>query len=316
MGKIAFIFPGQGSQSVGMGEDIYTEYDQIKELFDEADQRLQFQLSDLILNGPEEKLKRTENTQPAILTVSKAMLSLLEDEGITPDYVAGHSLGEYSALVAAKAISFSDAVYTVRQRGLFMEEAVPAGEGSMAAVMGMDSDVLDKLCQEITQSGYSVQLANLNSPSQIVISGSKSGVDKAVEAAKQRGAKRVIPLQVSGPFHSELMKPAAKQLSQVLSEVSVNDAEIPVIANVTADVVTDKENIVNLLIEQLYSPVRWVETVEKLVDLGVTTFVEVGPGNVLSGLVKKVNRRLKVLPVNNRETLAKAIAEIKGDHNA
>lgn len=311
--KVAFIFPGQGSQSVGMGNDIFNQYQEAQAILNDADERLGISLSNLILEGPEEELKLTENTQPAILTVSSALLSILEKEGVNPDYVAGHSLGEYSALVAAKVMSFSDAVYAVRQRGLFMEEAVPAGEGSMAAVMGLDAKALEAVCTEVTKAGDSVQLANLNSPSQIVISGTKLGVEKASVSAKEAGAKRVIPLQVSGPFHSELMKPAADKLSDVLDHIVLSDASVPVIANVTAEVELKREEIKNQLIEQLYSPVRWVETVEKLIELGVDTFVEVGPGTVLSGLVKKVNRKVNVLPVNNEETLKVALQQLKGD---
>jgi [acyl-carrier-protein] S-malonyltransferase len=307
MGKIAFLFPGQGAQQVGMGT--FTEsLPAAKEIFNEADERLGFSLSDVIQNGPEDKLTRTENAQPAILTTSIALLNALKEFNIKPDYVAGHSLGEYSALVCAGALSFSDAVYTVRQRGLFMEEAVPTGVGAMAAVLGMEQDVLESITREVTEGGKLVQLANLNCPGQIVISGTKEGVETASELARDKGAKRVIPLQVSGPFHSELMKPAAEKLTSVLETIEINNADIPVITNVTANDVTDKEDIKEKLITQIYSPVRWEETVKYLLDNGVETFVEVGPGKVLSGLVKKVHRRAKVISISDHETLQEAVS--------
>lgn len=316
MGKIAFVFPGQGSQAVGMAQDVAGRFPEIKALFDNADARLGYQLSDIIFNGPAETLTLTENAQPAILTASVAMLSLLEKEGLVPDYVAGHSLGEYSALVAAGALAFEDAVYAVRMRGLYMEEAVPAGTGAMAAVLGLDAARLAEVCDEVSRSGDLVQLANLNSPGQIAISGTKAGVEKASAAAKEAGAKRVIPLNVSGPFHSELMKPAAEKLKAVLEDIAIADARVPVVANVTADLVTDRGMIKELLLRQIYSPVRWIESVEKLVALGVDTFVEVGPGKVLAGLIKKIERSARVLNVNDYESFKKTVADLKGGSGA
>lgn len=316
MGKIAFVFPGQGSQAVGMAQDVAGRFPEIKALFDKADARLGYQLSDIIFNGPAETLTLTENAQPAILTASVAMLSLLEKEGLVPDYVAGHSLGEYSALVAAGALAFEDAVYAVRMRGLYMEEAVPAGTGAMAAVLGLDAARLAEVCDEVSRSGDLVQLANLNSPGQIAISGTKAGVEKASAAAKEAGAKRVIPLNVSGPFHSELMKPAAEKLKAVLEDIAIADARVPVVANVTADLVTDRGMIKELLLRQIYSPVRWIESVEKLVALGVDTFVEVGPGKVLAGLIKKIERSARVLNVNDYESFEKTVADLKGGSGA
>lgn len=316
MGKIAFVFPGQGSQAVGMAQDVAGRFPEIKALFDKADARLGYQLSDIIFNGPAETLTLTENAQPAILTASVAMLSLLEKEGLVPDYVAGHSLGEYSALVAAGALAFEDAVYAVRMRGLYMEEAVPAGTGAMAAVLGLDAARLAEVCDEVSRSGDLVQLANLNSPGQIAISGTKAGVEKASAAAKEAGAKRVIPLNVSGPFHSELMKPAAEKLEAVLEDIAIADARVPVVANVTADLVTDRGMIKELLLRQIYSPVRWIESVEKLVALGVDTFVEVGPGKVLAGLIKKIERSARVLNVNDYESFKKTVADLKGGSGA
>ncbi|AEH48621.1 ACP S-malonyltransferase [Parageobacillus thermoglucosidasius] len=313
MGKIAFIFPGQGSQTVGMGKDVAQSDANIAAVFQSADERLGFSLSSLIFEGPQETLTLTYNAQPALLTTSVALLQKVKEAGITADYVAGHSLGEYTALVAAGAISFTDAVYAVRKRGEFMEKAVPAGEGTMAAVLGMDAAALEAVTNEISEQGDPVQLANLNCPGQIVISGSKAGVEKAGNLAKERGAKRVIPLEVSGPFHSLLMKPAASHLQDVLNTIAIRDAEIPVIANVTAQPVVKKEEILRLLIEQLYSPVRWEQSVETMIRLGVDTFVEIGPGKVLSGLVKKISRNVRVYAVNDLASLQATVAALKGE---
>lgn len=313
MGKIAFIFPGQGSQTVGMGKDIAQSDANIAAVFQSADERLGFALSSLIFEGPQETLTLTYNAQPALLTTSVALLQKVKEAGITADYVAGHSLGEYTALVAAGALSFTDAVYAVRKRGEFMEKAVPAGEGTMAAVLGMDAAALEAVTKEISEQGDPVQLANLNCPGQIVISGSKEGVEKAGKLAKERGAKRVIPLEVSGPFHSSLMKPAASHLQDVLNTITICDAEIPVIANVTAQPVVKKEEILRLLIEQLYSPVRWEQSVETMIHLGVDTFVEIGPGKVLSGLVKKISRSVRVYAVNDLASLQATVAALKGE---
>ncbi|MCY7616531.1 MULTISPECIES: ACP S-malonyltransferase [Bacillus] len=313
MTKIAFLFPGQGSQKIGMGKDLFDQEAVSKAVFEEADKTLGFDLSSMIFEGDAEELTLTYNAQPALLTTSIAILKKFEESGIKADYAAGHSLGEYTALVAAGALSFQDAVYAVRKRGELMNEAVPAGEGAMAAILGLDQAALLELTKEVTESGHLVELANLNCPGQIVISGTAKGVELASEKAKEKGAKRAIALEVSGPFHSALMKPAAEKFTDVLSKLNISDAKTPVISNVTADIVTSRDAIETKLIEQLYSPVRFEESVERLIDLGVTTFIEIGPGKVLSGLVKKVNRRLTTISVSDQETIEAAIQTLKED---
>ncbi|MFD1705848.1 ACP S-malonyltransferase [Siminovitchia sediminis] len=313
MGKIAFIFPGQGSQTVGMGKEAAETNEKAKSVFDRADQRLGYSLSSIIFEGPQEDLTSTANAQPALLTASMALMQDLTDAGISPDYTAGHSLGEYTALVAAGAIDFADAVYAVHKRGQFMEEAVPNGRGTMAAVLGLERGTLHGICEQVTSGGDLVQMANLNCPGQIVISGTVEGVKKAGEQAKEQGAKRVLPLQVSGPFHSSLMKPAAERFTQVLHEIEIKDADVPVIVNVSAEPETKKEAFQEKLIEQLYSPVLWEDSVQKLISLGVDTFVEIGPGKVLSGLVRKVDRKVTAISVQDPESCQKAIGMLRGE---
>jgi [acyl-carrier-protein] S-malonyltransferase len=311
MGKIAFLFPGQGSQTVGMGQSLAAADHDVSETFKKADEVLVESLSSLIFEGPQEKLTLTTNAQPALLTTSIAILNYFRQFGIKPDYTAGHSLGEYSALVASGAIPFEDAVYAVRKRGELMEEAVPNGDGTMAAVLGMDREKIMDVTETVSAEGFPVQLANLNCPGQIVISGSKKGVEEASAKAKEGGAKRVIPLDVSGPFHSSLMKPAAERFEAVLDSISLNDANVPVIGNVTAEPMSDAAEIKKRLIEQLYSPVLWEDSVAKMIELGVDTFIEIGPGKVLSGLVKKVDRSARTFAIYDAETCAAAVAALK-----
>ncbi|GIN70507.1 malonyl CoA-acyl carrier protein transacylase [Bacillus sp. J14TS2] len=313
MGKIAFVFPGQGSQTVGMGASVREKEENAKKIFDLADKSLGRDLTSIILDGPQEELTKTANAQPALLTTSIALLQALKEAGIQPDYTAGHSLGEYTALVASDAISFSEAVYAVAKRGELMEEAVPNGEGTMAAVLGMDRNLLTDICQKVTDKGKSVQLANMNCPGQIVISGSVDGVTEAGEEAKKNGAKRVLPLQVSGPFHSALMKPAAERFAAVLDDIQVQEAQIPIIANVTAEPTNKQNEIRELLLEQLYSPVLWEDSVRKMIDLGVDTFVEIGPGKVLTGLIRKINREVTTFSVQDPESCQAAITALRGE---
>ena len=303
MGKIAFVFPGQGAQTVGMGKDIYEHDVDARAILEQANEALGFSITELMFNGPDTELKQTANTQPALLTVSVAFLKLIEKSGLKADYVAGHSLGEYSALVAAGVLSFEDAVRTVRARGQFMEQAVPGGQGAMAAVLGAEREALKQLCAQITSEGKLVELANMNCPGQIVVSGSVDGVNEVVARGKEIGAKRVIPLEVSGPFHSSLMEKAAIALREELEKLTMQDASIPVIANVTAEPVSAAAQITSLLEQQVCAPVLWEDSVKKLIELGVDTFVEIGSGSVLTGLIKKIDRNVTTVTINSLESL-------------
>lgn len=290
MSKSAFIFPGQGSQYSGMGKELADNFAVARHTFEEADDALGFKLSELCFTGSDEDLKLTANTQPAILTASIAVLKVVQQEaGLKADYAAGHSLGEYSALVCSGALAFADAVRTVRARGTFMQEAVPVGTGTMAAILGVESDVLEDICREASQ-GEVVSPANFNSSGQIVIAGAVAAVARAIEIAKARGFRKAMLLPVSAPFHCALMKPAADRLSAVLDAITVQDMMLPVIANADAAPNSNKERVKPLLVTQVCSPVLWEQSVHAMGALGVTKFVELGPGKVLSGLVKRINK--------------------------
>jgi [acyl-carrier-protein] S-malonyltransferase len=307
--KIAFIFPGQGSQYPGMGRELAQSFAVARAAFEEADAALGFAISRLCFEGPAEELQLTANTQPAILTVSVAAARVLREKGISADYVAGHSLGEYSALVAAGALSLTDAVRLVRKRGQYMQEAVPVGVGAMAAGLGLDGAALEGICREVAQ-GDVVSPANLNSPGQVVIAGSAAAVARAVELAKGRGAKRAIMLNVSAPFHCALMKPAQDRLSVDLDATQVEDPQVPLVNNVGAELVTSAAAVREGLKQQVTAPVRWEESVRRLRAEGVEQFVEVGPGKVLSGLVRQIDRAAECLRVEDSVTLNEVVARL------
>lgn len=305
--KLAFIFPGQGAQQVGMGTSLIETNETSATLAQIADEQLPFSLTTLMKEGPQEVLTETYHTQPALLTVGTLVANELMQRGVTPDYVAGHSLGEYTALVAANVMSFEDGVRAVYERGRFMEEAVPNGEGAMAAVLGADRELLERITQEVSETAP-VQLANLNCPGQIVISGSAEGVALASERLKEEGIRRVMPLAVSGPFHSSLMERAADQLRASLTQIDFSPARFPLVANVNAQLVTDGEQIREQLVEQLYSPVLWEDSMRRLIDEeSVTHFIECGPGKVLAGLMRKIDRNVTVVSVSDRETMEEAV---------
>ncbi len=312
MSNIAFIFPGQGAQYVGMGKELYESYKQVKDIFDKANELLNEDLRNICFNGPSEDLMETKNTQPAILTLSTAIARLLMDEGIKPGAVAGLSLGEYSALVTAGALKFEDAVPLVRKRGLFMEEAVPTGQGTMAAIIGLDSEKILKCCSQASSAGV-VEIANYNSPNQIVISGHTEAVKKACELCKGEGAKRAILLEVSGPFHSSLLQPAGEKLGLELSKVYINVPSCPVISNVEAKPVDNKEHIRDVLVRQVSNSVKWEESVRWMIKHGINIFLELGPGKALSGFVKRISKDVKVYNVENVDTLNNTLKELGGE---
>ncbi len=310
--KIAFLFPGQGSQTVGMGRELANRFPIAAATFAEADEALSFPISKLCFEGPEEDLRLTENTQPAILTVSVAAWRVLKEQGIEPALAAGHSLGEWSAHVAAGTISFADTVRAVKARGRAMQQAVPAGEGAMAAILMLDAAQVAEACAEAAaETGQPVAPANLNSPTQTVISGAKAAVEKAAEIAKAKGARRAVLLPVSAPFHCALMRPAQEELDRVLSTIQLDHPAIPVASNVTGTLVTTAEEARTALIHQVTSAVKWVDCVKSLAAAGATTFVEAGPGKVLTGLMKQIAPEQKALNVEDPATLEKALAELQ-----
>ncbi len=300
----AVVFPGQGSQFVGMGKDFYHKFPSCKEFFDNADKALGYSLSKIMFEGPEDELKMTQNTQPALVTMSAAVWSLIKDK-VNPSFFAGHSLGEYSALYASGGLSFEDTVKAVHNRGKFMQSAVPVGAGAMSAVLGLDEETVIKVCKSISKDGFIVEPANFNCPGQIVIAGSKEAVEQAGQELKSAGAKRVISLPVSAPFHCSLMQPAGKAMEDYLKNVTINKLSTPVVNNIDAVEEVESSDILNALIRQVSGTVKWTKSVEYMISKGVTTFIEVGAGTVLTGLIKKIDKTVETINISSVDDLGK-----------
>jgi len=309
--KLAFVFPGQGAQAVGMGKDFCEQYDVAKKLFQQADEALGYSIREMCFEGPAEDLKLTANTQPAILTMSVIANEILKEHGIQPDVTGGHSLGEYSALVAADVLDFQDAVLLVHKRGQFMQEAVPVGQGGMAAIIGLADEVIVDACEKATKNAGEVQAVNFNCPGQTVIAGTTAGVEAAVELLKEAGAKKAVILPVSAPFHSTLMKPAAEKLAAELDKVTIRDAKIPVVSNFTGELETKAEEIKANLVAQADHPVKWIDCVNTMKAFGADTFVEAGPGKTLCGFNRRIDKALTSMNVENLESLQKTLDYFK-----
>jgi [acyl-carrier-protein] S-malonyltransferase len=309
--KIAFVFPGQGSQSVGIGKDLWDNFDEVKKLYEEASAALGYDVKELSFSGPQEELNKTFRTQPCILTASIAAHRVLTSNGITAYAMAGHSLGEYSAIVAAGVIPFKEAVKLTEKRGMFMQEAVPEGQGLMAAILGLDRQKVDDICLSV-ESGY-VSPANYNSPGQIVIAGEKHAVEDAMKLAKTAGAKRALALAVSAPSHCALMIEASNRLGELLDTIEIRDPEVPIVSNADAVLLMSAERIKASLIKQLNSPLLWEDSVRNLVETGIDTFVEVGPGKVLTGLIKRIEPSVKLFNVEDTASLNKTLEELRAE---
>lgn len=311
MNKLAFVFPGQGAQAVGMGKDFCEQYDVARKLFAQADEALGYSIKDMCFDGPAEDLKLTANTQPAILTMSVIANEILKEHGVQPNVVGGHSLGEYSALVAADVLDFQDAVLLVHKRGQFMQEAVPVGQGGMAAIIGLADEVIIDACEKATRAAGEVQAVNFNCPGQTVIAGTNKGVEAAVELLKEAGAKKAVILPVSAPFHSTLMKPAGIKLAAELDKVEIRDARIPVVSNYTGELEHTAAEIKANLVAQADHPVKWIACVNAMKVFGADTFVEAGPGKTLCGFNRRIDKELKSMNVENLETLQKTLDYFK-----